>query len=83
MKKQKGITVVSPLYGDRKITDRMIFSVIHQYLGYDDPLNIELVLVDDYIEGRGKNNESIYEYYLSDEFKKLYDNEHITKELSE
>ena len=77
----KGITVVSPMWGERKITDRMIFSVIHKYLGYDDPLNIELVLVDDYIEGRGKNNESIYEYYLSDEFKKLYDNEHITIKL--
>ena len=69
--KIKGITVVSPMWGERKITDRMVFSVVHQYLGHKDPLNIELVLVDDYIEGRGENDESAYEYYLSDEFKKL------------
>ena len=30
VKKPEGITVVSPLYGSRKIVDRMIFSVLHQ-----------------------------------------------------
>ena len=79
--KIKGITVISPMWGERKITDRMVFSVVHQYLGHNDPLNIELVLVDDYIEGRGENDGSAYEYYLSDEFKKLYDSEHITIKL--
>lgn len=73
----EGITVVSPMWGERKVTDRMVFSVIHQYLGTKNPLNIELVLVDDYLEGRGPNNESPYDYYISDEFKKLYDTEHI------
>lgn len=80
-KKVEGITVVSPMWGERKITDRMVFSVIHQYLGHDQPFNIELVLVDDYIEGRKKNNKSIYEYYLSKEFKELYDTEHISIKL--
>lgn len=74
----KGITVVSPMWGERKITDRMVFSVIHQYLGHDNPLNVELVLVDDYLEGRGPNDESAYEYYISDEFKDLYDSEHVS-----
>ena len=73
----EGMTVVSPMWGERKITDRMVFSVVHQFLGFSDPLNIELILVDDYLEGRGPNDESAYEYYLSDEFKKLYDPEHI------
>ena len=77
MNKIEGITVVSPMWGERKITDRMVFSVVHQYLGHDNPIKIELVLVDDYLEGRGKNDESPYDYYLSDEFKKLYDSEHI------
>ena len=76
-----GITVVSPMWGDTKITNRMVFSVIHQYLGKDDPVNIELVLVDDYIEGRGEDDSSPYEYYLSDEFKKFYDTEHIKIKL--
>lgn len=74
----KGITVVSPMWGDRKITDRMVFSVIHQYLGKDDPIHIELILVDDYLEGRGQNDESAYEYYTSEEFKSFYDPEFIS-----
>lgn len=78
MGKIKGITVVSPMWGDRKITDRMVFSVLHQYLGKDDPLNIELILVDDYIEGRTEDDKSAYEYYTSEEFKSFYDTEHIT-----
>lgn len=77
----KGITVVSPMWGDRKVTDRMVFSVIHQFLGFSDPLHIELVLVDDYIEGRGKNGESPYDYYLSSEFKQFYDTKHFSIKL--
>lgn len=77
----EGITVVSPMWGERKITDRMVFSVVHQYLGHDNPIKVELVLVDDYLEGRGENDESPYDYYLSDEFKKLYDSEHIDIKL--
>lgn len=64
-----------------RVTDRMVFSVLHQYLGKDDPLNIELVLVDDYLEGRGENDESAYEYYMSEEFKKFYDPERISIRL--
>lgn len=81
MKKIEGITVVSPMWGERKVTDRMVCSIIHQYLGHDNPVKIELVLVDDYLEGRGKNDESPYEYYLSDEFKSLYDTDHIEIKL--
>ena len=77
----KGISVVCPMWGERKITDRMIFSVLHQYIGKDDPLNVELVLVDDYIEGRGKKDESCYDFYLSDEFKSFYDTEHFSIKL--
>lgn len=73
----EGITVISPMWGNRIITDRMVFSVIHQYISKKNPFNIHLVLVDDYIEGRLENGDSYYNYYLSDEFKKLYDNEHI------
>ena len=81
MNKIEGITVVSPMWGERKLTDRMVFSVIHQYLGKDNPIKVQLVMVDDYLEGRGPNDESAYEYYLSDEFKELYDTEHIDIKL--
>lgn len=77
MENKKGITVVSPMWGERKITDRMVFSVIHQYISEKNPFNIHLVLVDDYLEGRDKKNNSPYDYYLSKEFQKLYDTEHI------
>ena len=68
------------MWGERTKTDRMVFSVIHQSLGKNDPLHIELVLVDDYIEGR-KGSDSPYDFYLSDDFKKLYDTEHIEIKL--
>ena len=60
--KEKGITVVSPMWGDRKLTDRMVFSVIHQYISKRNTVNIQLVVVDDYLEGREKNHESYYKY---------------------
>lgn len=69
----KGITVVSPMYGELDITNRMVFSVINQFISKDNPFKIHLVLVDDYIEKRTANNSSIYEYYLSDDFKRFYD----------
>ena len=74
---EEGITVVSPMWGERIITDRMVDSVIHQYISKKNPYNIHLVLVDDYLEGRDKKDNSPYDYYLSDDFKKLYDTEHI------
>lgn len=78
MRKTKGITVVSPMWGERSVTDRMVFSVIHQYLGHENPLNIELILVDDYFEGKDRTT---YDYYISEEFKKFYDTEHISIKL--
>ena len=74
---EKGITVVSPMWGDREKTDRMVFSVIHQFVSPNNPFNIHLVLVDDYIEKRGENNESYYDYYISEEFKKFYNTDYI------
>ena len=76
--KEKGITVVSPMWGERTITDRMVFSVIHQFISDKNKFKIHLVLVDDYIEGRGENDESPYDYYVSEEFKKFYDTSKIT-----
>ena len=73
----KGITVVSPMYGDMTVTNRMVMSVITQFISKKNPFKIHLVLVDDYIEKRGENGESYYDYYLSDEFSKLYDTENI------
>ena len=65
----EGITIVSPMWGERTTTDRMVFSVLHQYLGKDDPLHVELVLVDDYIEKRGEDGSSPYDFYVSEEFR--------------
>ena len=75
--KIQGITVVSPMWGTREKTDRMIASVIHQYISKANPFNIHLVLVDDYLEGRLENDESYYNYYITEDFKNSYDNEHI------
>ena len=75
--KGEGITIVSPMYGKRNITNRMVFSVISQYISNKNPFKIHLVLVDDYIEGRGEDNSSEYDYYLSDEFQTFYDDTKI------
>lgn len=77
MQHVKGVTVVSPMYGERTKTDRMVFSVITQYISEQNPFKIHLVLVDDYLEKRGENDESYYEYYISDNFKQFYDPEKI------
>ena len=74
---EKGITVVSPMWGDRTTTDRMIFSVLHQYIPEEAPFKINLVLVDDYLEARGEDGSSPYDFYISDEFKKFYNTENI------
>ena len=66
------------MYGDREITKRMVFSVITQYIPKDNPFKIHLVLVDDYIEERGEDNSSPYDWYLENsEFLAMYDHDKI------
>lgn len=72
----KGITVVSPLWGPRSKTDRMVFSVLHQYIPKNG-FKIHLVLVDDYLEKRGPNEESPYDDYISKEFQQFYNHDQI------
>ena len=72
---EKGITVVSAMWGSRKTTDRMVFSVLHQFISNRNPFKIHLVLVDDYIECENRDE---YQYYVSDEFKQFYDSKKIT-----
>lgn len=75
---REGISVISPMWGTREVTDRMVFSVLHQFISPSNPFKIELVLVDDYIEGRKEDGGSYYDFYLSDELKSFYDTEHIS-----
>ena len=69
------------MWGERSVTDRMVMSVLHQFIGRVNSFKVELVLVDDYLEGRGEGDESPYEYYLSDEFKQFYDTKHFSIKL--
>lgn len=73
----KGITIVSPLWGERNKTDRMVFSVLHQFISKHNPFKIHLVLVDDYLEKRGDDDSSPYDYYLSKDFQQFYDTDRI------
>ena len=78
MKQKRGITVVSPMWGEREKTDRMVFSILHQFIDKKrNPFGINLVLVDDYIEGRKEDGTSYYSFYTSEEFKQFYDPEYI------
>ena len=74
---ENGITIVSPMWGERTTTDRMVFSVLHQYISDKNPFQINLVLVDDYIEGRGEDDSSPYDFYISEDFKKFYNTDKI------
>lgn len=75
------IAVISAMYGPLTITNRMVFSVLSQFISEKNPYKIELILVDDYIEKRGKDNKSPYDIYVSDSFKKFYDTDKITIKL--
>lgn len=75
--KVKGITVVSPLWGPRTKTDRMVFSVLHQFISKKNPFKIHLVLVDDYLEARGEDGSSPYDFYTSKAFEDFYNTDRI------
>lgn len=75
-----GISVIIPAYGDLKTNTKSVYSAATQCLGkLNEPHpKVEIVIMADDIEYQTANNgSSVFDYFLSDEFKKLYDTENV------
>ena len=67
----KGISVIIPAWGDLNIVSNSVLSAVRQWAPSDEKYpRYEVVIVDDWIEGRREDGTSKYDYFLSDEFKR-------------
>ena len=75
-----GISIVIPMYGDLKTCTKSVYSAATQCLGKLNEVHpkVEIVIMADDIEyQRGHNGASEFDYFLSDEFKRLYDTDNV------
>lgn len=75
-----GISIVIPMYGDLKTCTKSVYSAATQCLGKLNEVHpkVEIVLMADDIEyQREHNGASEFDYFLSDEFKRLYDTDNV------
>lgn len=75
-----GISIVIPMYGDLKTCTKSVYSAATQCLGKlnEEHPKVEIVLMADDIEyQREHNGASEFDYFLSDEFKRLYDTDNV------
>ena len=78
----KGMSVVIPAWGELNIVSNSVLSAVRQWAPSDNKYpKYEVVIVDDWLEGRREDGTSPYDYFLSDEFKKLYDTERVSVKL--
>lgn len=78
----KGLSVIIPAWGDLSIVSNSVLSAVRQWAPSDEKFpKYEVVIVDDWIEGRLTDGSSPYEYFLSDDFKKLYDTYRVAVKL--
>lgn len=78
----RGISVVIPAWGDLNIVSNSVLSAVRQWAPSDSKYpKYEVVIVDDWIEGRRKDGTSPYDYFLSEEFARLYDNKRVSVKL--
>lgn len=78
----RGMSVVIPAWGDLNVVSNSVLSAVRQWAPTDNKYpKYEVIIVDDWIEGRREDGTSPYDYFLSDEFKKLYDTERVTVRL--
>lgn len=78
----RGMDVIIPAWGDLNIVSNSVLSAVRQWAPTDQKYpKYEVVIVDDWIEGRREDGTSPYDYFLSDEFKKLYDTDRVTVKL--
>ena len=75
-----GISIVIPMYGDLKTCTKSVYSAATQCLGKLNEVHpkVEIVIMADDIEYQMEHNgASEFDYFLSDEFKRLYDTDNV------
>lgn len=75
-----GISVIIPMYGDLKINTKSVFSAATQCLGKLNEAHprVEIIIMADDIEyQREHNGKSEFDYFLSKEFRQLYDTDNV------
>lgn len=78
----KGLSVIIPAWGDLNIVSNSVLSAVRQWAPSDEKYpRYEVVIVDDWIEGRREDGTSKYDYFLSDEFKRLYDTDRVSVKI--
>ena len=79
-KREEGITVVIPCYGPVNVVARSVYSAVSAYRGKNSKYKLEVLLYCDDIEFQKEHDgASQYDYFLSDEFKKLIEYPELTE----
>lgn len=79
-KNYKGISIILPMYGDLKINTKSVFSAATQCLGKlnEEHPKVEIIIMADDVEYQKEHNgNSEFDFFLTDEFKKLYDTNNV------
>lgn len=80
MKKEEGITVVIPAYGPVEVVARSVYSAVSAYRGKTHNYKLEVLIYADDIEYQEEHEgKSQYDYFISDEFKKLIEKPGLTE----
>ena len=78
----RGMSVIIPAWGELNVVSNSVLSAVRQWAPADNKYpRYEVIIVDDWIEGRREDGTSPYDYFLSEEFRKLYDTERVSVKL--
>lgn len=80
MKKEEGLTVVIPAYGPVNVVTRSVYSAVSAYRGKTNNYHLEVLIYADDIEyQKDHDGASQYDYFTSEEFKKLIERPELTE----
>lgn len=78
-KREAGMTVCIPAYGPLPVVTRSVYSVVSAYRGKNSKYKVEVLIYADDVEYQQEHDgASQYDYFLSDEFKKLIEFPELT-----
>ena len=77
---ETGLTVVIPAYGPVNVVTRSVYSAVSAYRGKNSKYKLEVLIYADDVEYQQEHDgASQYDYFLSDEFKKLIEFPELTE----
>ena len=79
-KREGGMTICIPAYGPLPVVTRSVYSVVSAYRGKNSKYKVEVLIYADDVEYQQEHDgASQYDYFLSDEFKKLIEFPELTE----